>query len=117
MAELAPLEEVAAVNAEGDVCWIRIAGDGLDLGGGFWGETLVGINVKYPGIAKGDISQAPILVRGPVIEGAFDDARAGRPCDFLSEIRAAGVVDDDVITPGNGFKTTRQVLLLIFGEN
>ncbi len=74
VAQLAALEVVAAADAVSDDPRIWIAGDGLEFGGGFRGEAFVGIDIEDPGITKGDIAQSPVLVGGPVIEGAFDDA-------------------------------------------
>ena len=56
MAELAALVEVAKADAVGDVTGIVVAGDGLEFGRGFGGETLIGIDVEDPGIAEGNVA-------------------------------------------------------------
>lgn len=59
IAQLASLEEIAAADAIGDKSWIGVASDGLEFGGSFRGEALVGVDHKEPGVFIRDIMDAP----------------------------------------------------------
>lgn len=117
VAQLPALEVVAAPDAVSNEPRIWVAGDGLEFGGGFGGETLIGVNVKDPRITERNVAQTPVLVRCPVIEGTLNDARTRGGCDVLGAIGAARVVDNYIRAPSNRFQTTRQVLLLVFRED
>ena len=97
VAELAALKKVATTDAVGDVTGIWVVGDGLEFGGDFGSEALVGIDVEDPGISEYNISQSPVLMRCPVIERAFDNTHTTGRSYLLGAIGTAGVVDDDVI--------------------
>jgi hypothetical protein len=60
IAQLAALEKITAADAVGDKSGIGIAGDGLEFGGRFRGEALVGVDVEKPGITEGNVTYAPV---------------------------------------------------------
>ena len=115
IAQLAALEEIAAADTIGNDLRIRIAGDGLEFGDCFRGEAFVSVNIEDPRIVEGDIAQSPVLVRCPVIEGPFNNSRGSRNGDVVGAVSAAGVVNNDVITPCYREQASREVLLFILG--
>jgi hypothetical protein len=66
---------------------------------------------------EGDVAQTPVLMGGPVVEGALNNACTHGSRNFLGTISATRVIDDDVIAPAYGFQATRQISLFIFCQN
>ena len=107
-----PLQEVAPLNAEGDdLAWLLHGGE--QCGAEARGDDLVSVEIEDPGMAEGDVHEAPVLVRGPVVEDALVDVGAGAARDLEGAIGAEGVEDVDVIGPGDGVEAGREILLLI----
>ena len=110
------VEEVAALNAEGYVL-MGVIGGVLEVAFELGGDALVGIEVEDPGVFERDVDEGPVLVGGPVVEGALVGACTGGLCDLQRVVGRVGVEDVDVVGPDYGGETGWEVLLLVAGED
>jgi hypothetical protein len=110
------VEEVAALYAEGHVL-AGVVGGVLEAAFEFGGDALVGVEVEDPGVLEGEIGDGPVLMGGPVVEGALVGVGSGSLCDGEGVVGAEGVEDVDVVGPGYGGEAGGEVLLLVAGED
>ena len=114
------VEEIATLDAEGyGLVWASggLGGGGEDGGAEVGGDALVGVEVEDPGVAEGDVLESPVLVVGPVGEGAGRDAGAGGLGDLGGGVGGEGVEDVDVVGPGDGSEAGGEVDGFVAGED
>ena len=114
MFEPSAVEEVAALDAKGYVLG-GIVGGVLEAAFEFGRDALVGVEIEDPGMAKGDVFEAPVLVSGPVVEGAGGDVRAVLAGELEGAVGAEGIEDMDVVGPGYRLETAGEILFFIAG--